>query len=120
MGFAVGAIVLLLLAKLLLAGESLEALSQRDRFSGRPEALRHTLILLEGALLGREVAEVERGLVPVDGEVGGAEVEDLVGARQGAASAEAVPVTHGAPGTVLLYGLESERVFLSHAVITET
>ena len=47
--------------------------------------------------LVRQVSEMQRGLVPVDGEVGGAELELFGRTGQGTAAAEPVPRTPGAP-----------------------
>ena len=64
--------------------------------------------------------EVQRRLVPVDGEVGRGRVDEEVvpGAGEGAAAAEAVPLALRAPGAVAEHQLQGERVLVPEAVIT--
>ena len=55
---ALGAVVLLLLAELLLARHRLQALSQRDGLRRRPQRLRHRRVLRELLLLRRQIPEI--------------------------------------------------------------
>ena len=62
---------------------------------------------------------MQSGLVPVDGEVGGAELELLGRAGQRAAAAESVPRTPGAPVAAALNNFQDERVFVAQTVVTK-